>query len=346
MTLPLGLNEALDFYCRMGAMLHISLLFLAAALGIALLFQVLSRRDAAWRAGFYLTCICAAVLGTGVLLVCYLHLAVHHSVALKLDSPFASMVNSWIAAMGRSASQSLPLYDSAAPPRFILPPWLGNEKYLFWFFCYSLMAVMACKKTTSRLLRSLLQGLLMVQILILTLAADPFHEPLPRFFSELRQWFLPLAPMERVKAFMQLYPRMIFYYNAHYMWIHPPLLFISYAALTVFFAGCVTMLATGSPSAERLACAFARPGYIALTMGMLLGFPWALQAWGPNWWWDPKISSSIMMWVVFSTYLHARLYLSRRGMWSFVGWLGILCFAAMVFTLATSYLFPGQHTVH
>ena len=31
-------------------------------------------------------------------------------------------------------------------------------------------------------------------------------------------------------------------------------------------------------------------------LGMLLGYPWALQAWGPNWWWDPKICSSLMMW--------------------------------------------------
>ncbi len=52
------------------------------------------------------------------------------------------------------------------------------------------------------------------------------------------------------------------------------------------------------------------------------------------------------MWVVFSTYFHARLYLSRRHMWRFTALLGILSFVAMVFTVIASYLFGGQHTVH
>ncbi len=346
MILSPGLTKALDFYRVTGAMIHWTLLFLAVALGVILLCQVVSGRQWVWRAGFYLICICAVVLGAGVLLVCYLHMSIHQSVPLSLPPRLASMVNGWMASMAKGGSPSFPPYDPSAPPRYFMPPWLENEKYLFWFFCYSLMAVVAFIKTKSRLFRALVQGLLVLQVLILVFVVDPFQAPLPGFFSEIEQWFLPLAPMERIKVFMQLYPRMIFYYNAHYMWIHPPLLFISYAALTIFFAGCVTMLVTGSAEAEQLACAFARPGYIALTMGMLIGFPWALQAWRGNWWWDPKISSSIMMWMVFSTYLHARLYLSRRGMWSFVGWLGIVCFAAMVFTLAATYMFPGEHTVH
>ncbi len=346
MNLTLDINEALAVYRTLGGILNWVLLGLCAPTVACIAWQSTGRKPMTPKADRFLMWSVTAALGAGVLLVCYLHLAIYHSVPLKLPAEFAPMINRWISAMAKASPGGLAPYDLASPPRFFMPPWLENEKFLFWFFCYALMASLAYAKATTKSLRLLLQGLLAVQVLILTLATKVLTDPLPNFFSEVNQWFLPLSPMERLKVFMQLYPRMVFFYNAHYMWIHPPLLFISYAALTIFFAACVSMLLTGDREAELLGYTYASPGYIALTMGMLLGFPWALQAWGPNWWWDPKIASSIMMWVVFSTYLHARLYLSRRGMWSFVGWLGILCFAAMVFTICASYIFPGEHTVH
>ena len=185
-----------------------------------------------------------------------------------------------------------------------------------------------------------------LQLALLGLLFHPVSRPLPEFFSETALWWAPLAPGQRLGLFMRLYPRLLFYYNAPYMWVHPPLLLLSYAALEVFFAACVSMFWIKELALERLAYRCARPGYFALTLGMLLGFPWALEAWSGNWWWDPKIASSLMMWVVFSTYLHARLYLSRKGMWSFTAFLGVLSFAAMVFTVVASYIFGGQHTVH
>jgi cytochrome c biogenesis factor len=151
--------------------------------------------------------------------------------------------------------------------------------------------------------------------------------------------------MERVGLFMRMYPRMVFYYNASYMWVHPPMLFLGYACITLTFATSVFMLVRRDEAIEIVGYAFAKLGFLLLTVGMLIGYPWALKAWGPNWWWDPKICSSIMMWSVFSTYLHARLYAGRKGMWYFTSVLSILCFIAMLFTLLSSLYFPGEHTL-
>ena len=68
-----------------------------------------------------------------------------------------------------------------------------------------------------------------------------------------------------------------FYYNAWYMWVHPPLLFFSYGA----FVDLVRRDAADDPRAalarfETTAYRWARLGYLPLTAGMLLGFPWAL----------------------------------------------------------------------
>ena len=143
---------------------------------------------------------------------------------------------------------------------------------------------------------------------------------------------------------MRLYPKMIFYYNAEYMWFHPPLLFISYASITIIFIASVFMLFKRDLLIEKIGYQYAKLGFFMLTLGMLLGYPWALKAWGPNWWWDPKISSSLMMWAVFSTYLHTRLYANKKPMWYFTSILGIICFLAMIFTFLTSFYFPGEHT--
>ena len=77
---------------------------------------------------------------------------------------------------------------------------------------------------------------------------------------------------------------------------------------------------------------------------ILIGYPWALQAWGPNWWWDPKIASSIMMWLLYSAYLHMRLYTHRRLLWFLSAGLGILCYLSLVFTYFMAWFFPGEHT--
>ena len=137
---------------------------------------------------------------------------------------------------------------------------------------------------------------------------------------------------------------MIFYYNAEYMWFHPPLLFLAYGSITLTFVTSMFMLWRREFAIEKMGYDYAKFGYLMLTVGMLLGYPWALKAWGPNWWWDPKICSSIMMWAVFSTYLHTRLYANKPSMWYFSSLLGILCFVAMIFTFLASFFFPGEHT--
>ena len=211
--------------------------------------------------------------------------------------------------------------------------------------CYSIMALIAHYRIRYHRLRALLNLLLSVQVLILFFAVDPFSNPLPGFFAEVRPWFeAAISPRERIGILMRLYPRMVFYYNASYMWVHPPMLFLAYGCITLTFVTSVFMLVKRDEAIETAGYDFAKLGFLLLTVGMLIGYPWALKAWGPNWWWDPKICSSIMMWSVFSTYLHTRLYAGRQGMWYFTSALGILCFLAMIFTFLTSLFFPGEHT--
>lgn len=281
----------------------------------------------------------------GFLWICWFHLQIYQDLPLALPGWAAALLNRQLAAMNSSASYALPLIDPAHPPRYVIPLWIENEKYYFWFMCYSLLMLPVHFRMRHHRLRAALHILLAVQVAILFLAANPFTQPLPRFFSEVGPWFSAGGfAMERFGLFMRLYPKMVFYYNAEYMWLHPPMLFLAYACITLTFVSSVFMLAKREPAIERMGYDYAKLGYFMLTLGMLLGYPWALQAWGPNWWWDPKICSSIMMWAVYSTYLHTRLYANKPAMWYFSSLLGILCFVAMIFTFLASFFFPGEHT--
>ena len=54
-------------------------------------------------------------------------------------------------------------------------------------------------------------------------------------------------------------------------------------------------------------------GFPMLTIGIIAGAVWANEAWGSYWSWDPKETWALITWLVFASYLHARLTKSWQG---------------------------------
>lgn len=237
--------------------------------------------------------------------------------------------------------QMIPVESS----RFIIPLWIENEKLYFWTLVTLLfMITMQRRKDVTAflgLLSSVLSG-------IVYFYSNPFNDPLPQVHSEIIQWYTALNSVDPVifQIAGTLYGRITFYYNSTYMWTHPPMLFIAYASLIVTFAACVYMLFKKNIIYDEIAYRHARIGYILLTTGMLIGYPWAIEAWkDSSWWWDPKIGGSIMMWVLYSAYLHAHIYIGKGKMWKTTAMLGIICFVSLIFTYLLTYIVPGIHSV-
>jgi ABC-type transport system involved in cytochrome c biogenesis permease subunit len=335
----------LNTFTQVGNYIIAALALLSAYLGVVGTVNLIRTAPTCQRtAGVFLWLVNLFFL-IGFLWICWFHYRIYSLLPLELPGNLVGWLNQQLTTMNQKAAYGLPLYEMQNPPRYIIPLWIENEKYYFWFFFYGIMALYAHYRLPQHRFRGVVYLFLTIQVFIVTFITNPFQEPLPQFFNEISPWFAgEHAPMARLGLFMRLYPKMIFYYNAEYMWFHPPLLFIAYACITITFITSVFMLVRRELEIEILGYDSAKLGYLMLTLGMLLGYPWALKAWGPNWWWDPKICSSIMMWAVFSTYLHARLYANKPAMWYFSSILGILCFMAMVFTFVSSFLFPGEHT--
>lgn len=84
-------------------------------------------------------------------------------------------------------------------------------------------------------------------------------------------------------------------------------------------------------------------GFSFLTLVIITGAIWANYAWGTYWSWDPKETWSLITWIIYAGYLHARLMLEWKG--KRVAWLAILGFVAVLFTFfGVNYLLPGLHS--
>jgi ABC-type transport system involved in cytochrome c biogenesis permease subunit len=79
-----------------------------------------------------------------------------------------------------------------------------------------------------------------------------------------------------------------------------------------------------------------------LTMVVILGAVWAEIAWGTYWSWDPKETASLVTWLIYGAYLHARTVHGWRGRRS--SYLLMLGFAAVLFTFFGNLFFGGLHS--
>jgi cytochrome c-type biogenesis protein CcsB len=84
-------------------------------------------------------------------------------------------------------------------------------------------------------------------------------------------------------------------------------------------------------------------GFPLLTLGIIAGAVWANEAWGSYWSWDPKETWALITWLVFASYLHARLTKSWQGekpaMIASLGFVVVwICY------LGVNFLGKGLHT--
>jgi cytochrome c-type biogenesis protein CcsB len=78
------------------------------------------------------------------------------------------------------------------------------------------------------------------------------------------------------------------------------------------------------------------------TIMIILGAVWADVAWGSYWSWDPKETASLVTWLIYGAYLHARVVRGWRGRKA--AWLLMLGFGAVVFTFFGNLFFGGLHS--
>jgi cytochrome c-type biogenesis protein CcsB len=133
--------------------------------------------------------------------------------------------------------------------------------------------------------------------------------------------------------------------------VHVAVAIVAYGTFTVAFASAVLYLVQGEkgraglPSRELLdeiSYKAVMVGFPFLTLTIVLGAVWANEAWGTYWSWDPKETASLVTWLIYGSYLHARVVRGWRG--ERAAYLLILGFAAVLFTYFGNLFFGGLHS--
>lgn len=136
--------------------------------------------------------------------------------------------------------------------------------------------------------------------------------------------------------------------------------FLAYAAFAIAFGGGVLYLlkdrSRGNeswkavlnflpelPVLDNLTYRTVLFGVIFLTLGIVLGAAWANYAWGSYWSWDPKETWSLITWLFYVGFLHARYTLEWKG--TRIAILAIVGFLVTIFCyLGVNLLLSGLHS--
>ncbi|MDO5727625.1 MAG: c-type cytochrome biogenesis protein CcsB [Bowdeniella nasicola] len=94
---------------------------------------------------------------------------------------------------------------------------------------------------------------------------------------------------------------------------------------------------------ERLAHRFTAVGFVLWTFTLIAGAIWANSAWTRAWGWDAKEVWTLVIWVIYAAYLHARATRGWDGKRS--AYLILLGFLAILINLfVVNYFFDSKHS--
>lgn len=110
------------------------------------------------------------------------------------------------------------------------------------------------------------------------------------------QWLIYMyAPEEATLGLVQK----IFY-------IHLPLAWWALISFFAVFLGSIAYLVRRCPGADRLCAAAAEVGVLLSGLALVTGMLWARKSWGVWWTWDPRLTTTLIMWFVYAGYLVLR----------------------------------------
>ncbi|MBI2324508.1 MAG: c-type cytochrome biogenesis protein CcsB [Chloroflexi bacterium] len=133
--------------------------------------------------------------------------------------------------------------------------------------------------------------------------------------------------------------------------VHVAVSIVAYGTFAVAFGAALLYLVRARIGEERLpsVALLDEIGYRSVTIGfpfmalvIILGALWADVAWGRYWGWDPKETASLVTWLIYGAYLHARTLRGWKGDRSAL--LLVLGFAAVLFTYFGNLFFGGLHS--
>lgn len=110
------------------------------------------------------------------------------------------------------------------------------------------------------------------------------------------------APIEQKMGIIQK----IFYF-------HVPAAWVSFLAFFVVFLASILYLWKKEDRYDSLAYSSGEIGLVFCTLVLITGPIWAKPVWGAWWTWDPRLTTTLVLWLIYISYLMLRAYGGSRG---------------------------------
>ena len=89
-------------------------------------------------------------------------------------------------------------------------------------------------------------------------------------------------------------------------YLHVSSAIAAYGCFAVVLVGGIIYLRNESPAADRFARAGALVGVVFTTVTLVMGMLWAKPIWGSFWTWDARLTSTLVLWIIYAGYLLVR----------------------------------------
>ena len=208
------------------------------------------------------------------------------------------------------------------------------ESLLFLDWCLLFILLFIEKKTRTNLVGAIV---LPIMLLIITFA----------------NLILPTAMQESAPLVPAL--------QSNWLMMHVSMMMVSYATLiigsllSILFIALSTLVLKNKPQSlnfsdspllkniDSWSYRIIGLGFPFLTVGIIAGAVWANEAWGSYWSWDPKETWALITWLVFASYIHARLTHGWSGIRAaMLGGLGFI--VVWICYLGVYFLGQGLHS--
>jgi len=127
------------------------------------------------------------------------------------------------------------------------------------------------------------------------------------------------------------------------MLVHPPMLYLSFAAVSVVFAIVIAALITRTPGTQWVNWVrrWTLFGWCTLGLGNLIGMWWSYNelGWGGYWAWDPVENSGLMPWLLITAFVHSISVQRQRN--HLHRWSLLLAIFTFEFTLLIPFITHG-----
>jgi len=128
-------------------------------------------------------------------------------------------------------------------------------------------------------------------------------------------------------------------------YFHVPIAIVSYLAYFIIFISSILYLKKRQLKWDRLALSSAEIGLVFTTLVLITGPIWAKPTWHTWWNWEPRLTTSLILWLIYLTYFMVRSFAIEKNRGAiFAAVVGIVGFIDVPINYLTIHLWNSERT--